>query len=346
MLDVRDKASLLMRGPLGRAALVELLGARPDVLTASVGFSLDGQLYTSKNSSGNATRSASSPLGSRVLNVEQDRSVAEFIHLFVEEHLPALDEILRDSPDVLRRIGETVEHYAYGPAEQWQPLRDALILAEDSISQIAEVIAARSDLAWWWEGMATQEQRWLGKPDVATPGLASTPETPIEPPNDAQRSWWWVTPVRRDLLRTTRSPIGPYPCVASVCRSGYESAQPDQLETWAVQIPESVKVYEVLCAEDWASLVKRYPRQCVNGRNSEWTRWTGSEGPWLLPDWDSVARDFDGVHVSLAGYLGGAFRALSVGDAKTVLVGWNPDETLWLRSGPVLSERLGVKGLS
>lgn len=346
MTVLHDKASLLIQGPLGRAALVELLGARPEVLTNDVGFSLGGQPYSSKNSSGDATRGTSLPLGSRVLSDEQDRSVAESIHLFVEEHLLALDEILMNSPDVLRRIGQTVEHYSYGPAEQWQPLREALILAENSISQIADVIAARSDLAWWWGGIATQEQRWLGESDDATPGLASTPETPIEPPNDAQRSWWWVTPVRRDLLRTTRGPIGPYPCVASVCRSGYESAQPDQLETWAVQIPPAVNIYEVLCAEDWVSLVERYPRPCVDGRNSEWTRWTGSEGPWLLPDWDSVARDFDGVHVSLAGYLGGAFRALSVGDAKTVLVGWNPDETLWLRSGPVLSERLEVSNLN
>jgi hypothetical protein len=339
MTEVRDKASLLMRGPLGRVALVELLGARPDALTTAVGFSLGGQPYSSRKSSGDATKGTSLPLGSDVLNVAQNLAVADSIHLLVEERLPALDEVLKNSPDVLRRIGQTVEHYAYGPAEQWQPLRDALVLAEDSISQIADVVAARSDLAWWWEGMSTQEQRWLGESEKM-PGSASTPKTPIEPRNDAQRGWWWVTPVRRDLLRTTRGPIGPYPCVASVCRSGYESAQPDQLDAWAVQLPPSVNIYEVLCAEDWASLVERYPRQCVDGRNSEWSRWTGSEGPWLLPDWDSVARDFDGVHVSLAGYLAGAFRALSVGNAKTVLIGWNPDETLWLRSAPVPLERL------
>lgn len=346
MFDIPDKASLLMRGPLGRAALVELLGARPDALTSAVGFSLGGHPYSSQNSSGDATRSTSLSPGSRVLSVEQDRSVAESIRLLVDENLPAFDENLMNSPDVLRRIGQTVEHYAYGPAEQWQPLREALIVAEDSISRIADVVAANAGLAWWWEGIATQEQRWLGEPDVVTPGSASMPQIPIEPPNDAQRSWWWVTPARSDLLRTTRGPIGPYLCVASVCRSGYGSAQPDQLEGWAVQIPESVEVYEVLCAEDWAGLVERYPRPCVDGRNSEWTRWTGSEGPWLLPDWDAVVRDFDGVHVSLAGYLGGAFRALSVGDAKTVLVGWNPDETLWLRNAPVLSERLEVHQLS
>ena len=333
-----------MRGPLGRAVLVDLMGARPDVLASDVGLSLGGQPYSVQRPASDRVIGASSSKRIEALGDEQNRQVARSINLLVEERLPTVKESLKNSPDVMRRVGETIEHYAYGPAELWQPFREALVLAQGSISHIAEAVAATSDLDWWWGKMSAQDQKWIGDPNETT-SLAPTPVKPIEPSSDEQRSWWWVSPVRSDLLRTTRGPVGPYTSVASICRSGYETAQCDRLETWAVQIPESVEVYEVLCAEDWVSLVENYPRPCVDGRNSEWTRWTRSEGPWLLPDWDSIARDFDGVHVSLAAYLASAFRALPAGEAQTVLIGWNPDETLWLRSRPVLWDRLEVHNL-
>lgn len=51
----------------------------------------------------------------------------------------------------------------------------------------------------------------------------------------------------------------------------------------------------------------------------------------MIPDWPRVAGDYDGVHLSVAGYLGTAGRAIDVGDGwASVLAGWNPDETVWL----------------
>ena len=45
---------------------------------------------------------------------------------------------------------------------------------------------------------------------------------------------------------------------------------------------------------------------------------------------DRKGGDWDGVHLSVAGYLATAGRALPVGKARTLLAGWNPDETYWL----------------
>ena len=56
-----------------------------------------------------------------------------------------------------------------------------------------------------------------------------------------------------------------------------------------------------------------------------------------MPRWSAIARDWDGVHLSVAGYLATAGRALPVGAARTLLGGWNPDETYWLTD--VLSPR-------
>jgi hypothetical protein len=69
----------------------------------------------------------------------------------------------------------------------------------------------------------------------------------------------------------------------------------------------------------------------------------------VIPDWSRVAEDFDGVHVSLAGYLRTAGAVVDVGDASfiedspsrptagdtdertaSLMAGWNPDTTYWL----------------
>lgn len=51
---------------------------------------------------------------------------------------------------------------------------------------------------------------------------------------------------------------------------------------------------------------------------------------WLIPDFTAAAADYDAIHLSVVGYLTTAGRALPVGDARTMLAGWNPDETWWL----------------
>jgi hypothetical protein len=50
-----------------------------------------------------------------------------------------------------------------------------------------------------------------------------------------------------------------------------------------------------------------------------------------MPDWPAVAEDWDAVHLSVAGYLTTAGRALAVDEGTaTVLAGWPPDATFWL----------------
>ena len=64
------------------------------------------------------------------------------------------------------------------------------------------------------------------------------------------------------------------------------------------------------------------------------TRW---DGRWLIPDFAAVAEDYDAVHLSVTGYLATAGQALPVGDARTLLAGWDPDQTYWLNDVLALS---------
>lgn len=78
------------------------------------------------------------------------------------------------------------------------------------------------------------------------------------------------------------------------------------------------------------ALVELYPLDVSLSRRHDWWRAMGRSGTWLIPDWVQVAADFDAVHLTVSAYLSTAGRALSVGDAATALVGWNPDQSFWL----------------
>jgi hypothetical protein len=50
---------------------------------------------------------------------------------------------------------------------------------------------------------------------------------------------------------------------------------------------------------------------------------------------------FDGVHVTIGGYVSACGLALPVGDGFTMLAGWVPDATLWLHDVTTSRRNLG-----
>jgi len=66
-----------------------------------------------------------------------------------------------------------------------------------------------------------------------------------------------------------------------------------------------------------------------------------NRGPWRLPDWELVMEHYDGVHVTVGGFLASRRLALPVGDGYTMLAGWIPGATLWLRDLAAVSRPLG-----
>jgi hypothetical protein len=91
-----------------------------------------------------------------------------------------------------------------------------------------------------------------------------------------------------------------------------------------------VRVMEIHTPEDWVRLVTTYPFEVSASRRQDWWRATGAREPLYLPDFQAIARDWDGIHVSTRGYLTTATRALPALGGCTVLAGWNPDQTWWL----------------
>ncbi|WP_159613416.1 hypothetical protein [Glutamicibacter sp. JC586] len=97
-----------------------------------------------------------------------------------------------------------------------------------------------------------------------------------------------------------------------------------------VDIPRSDKVLEISSAEQWVKLCQDHGIEVTWQKRHDWYHVTGRDGAWVIPDWLAVARNYDGVHLSIGAYLALAGECLSV-DTKfaTIMAGWDPDKTYW-----------------
>lgn len=107
---------------------------------------------------------------------------------------------------------------------------------------------------------------------------------------------------------------------------------------------DHARILEITATDDWAALCRDFPLEVTWSHRGDWYRTTGRDsreaGPWLIPDWSAVAQRWDAVHLTVAGYLNAATRCIAVPgtymatagkDAASVVAGWGPDVTYWLR---------------
>jgi|HubBroStandDraft_1064217.scaffolds.fasta_scaffold22569_3 hypothetical protein len=221
-------------------------------------------------------------------------------------------------------------------AEELKPVSDALITAA----------GARR----WWEGTILADQRfvaWDGCPplrgsDLETEVRAAMRELRPGCPDNLQPGFgseWWSIPSFAERSWTANEldsiwstgllyfsdAFGPRDDPAVLIANGEIPA------LWQMTFNASARVYEVGCPEDWGSLVDRFPCAVSRTHGYDWSRWGNAPGPWLLPDWENVMECYDGVHVSIGGYLLSCGLAIPVRNGYSMLVGWLPGATLWLR---------------
>ena len=239
-------------------------------------------------------------------------------------------------------------------AVYWQQPFDAAtdrVLADpavrDALLPVAEAITAAPGTRWWASPAAADSQRYaqfLGEHPLPEPRLSGAADllrtwradtladerSAHDRPDDPSAPWsghWWSSPALSGLPVTTRAlpGLGAVRLVLLEDSLGWQSAR-----CWPLAPRADARVYEVGAPDAWAELAGRYPLDVSRSRRHDWWRVTGWAGRWLMPDYAAVAADYDAVHVSVAGYLATAGRVLPVGDARTMLAGWEPDATWWL----------------
>ena len=251
--------------------------------------------------------------------------------------------------DLLGALAETVDR-----AQYWQPLDvDDEVLAQESVRTalvpLAAAIANTPSASWWqtpvdtvrqqhvqWldypatdvmdlSGAAAKLARWKASAGRAEERARSRPAA-VSAPFGGE---WWSTPALAGIPSTTRGLPGQGAAALALTE---DSCGWKQALLSPVAPLHGARIYEISGPQEWADLAARYPTNVSLTRRHDWWRITGEDTAWLIPDWQAVAADFDGVHLSVWGYLSTAGAALDagVGAAKTVLAGWGPDATFWL----------------
>ncbi|MFD4180224.1 hypothetical protein [Rhodococcus sp. NPDC058514] len=233
--------------------------------------------------------------------------------------------------------------YAADNAYYWQPPDEQdLMFARPEIVEalrpIARAVVASPHARWWSESADLANQRLVEKSDSRRDRSELPPR--IRPADDRLERWnmnvggeWWSTPmtVRGGVPATTRARtgLGALELLLEEDSMGWERAR-----VWPLRIHGAPRVYEITDPAAWVRLVDAYPF-AVPSRRSEWHHTTGVHHDWFIPDWAAVAVDYDAVHLTMTGYLGtpGIAIPLAAQSGATVLAGWDPDATFWLRSG-------------
>ena len=150
---------------------------------------------------------------------------------------------------------------------------------------------------------------------------------PLDPAAPYSGSWW-SSPVFTGALQTTVAIDGARNMRLGLVEDAFDW---HRLLIWRVAIGGAPRIFEITGPMKWADLVTSYPLAVTASRRHDWYRATGEVHDWSIPDWAAVAADYDAVHLTMWGYLTTPGMAIPAAGGATVLAGWNPDTTYWLR---------------
>lgn len=328
----------LLAGPRGRRLCLEWARRLDQEQAGTYGsplhlalFQVAGEL---RPSDGSATATAST-----------ERSGSASAHAPIPEQIPRLiDHVVPRPPsqrETLLLLAETV-----GTAMYWQPpWEEDLIAARATVRKalvpVAEAIADARTTGWWTEPLEAGRQ-WATQPawpqELGTPPAPPAASAPgiLQNADEDVSGHWWSTPPGW-LSSSTRyledfGPVGLWVVE--------DSMDPDLTIATHLRTPDDCHVAEITCAQDWIDLCAAFPCDVSASRRGVWGEATGREGGWVMPDWLAAADSgIDAVHLTVGGYLAAAGRALPITSTQaTVLGGWNPDATYWLRTIPAASQ--------
>jgi predicted nuclease of predicted toxin-antitoxin system len=345
------RADLLLNSPLGRQFILQCLGAQFRMkLFGALGLGLPPGVGVISSDP-----TYRSPEPSRTWQEVGPDEVSALLASAVGEgewrHVLGLDEL--DLLALLARTTSSFGHMGRDEAE-WS----LTALAREELRPIAQALMAAPSTQRWWEDVRRHDQRvlwWEGTHHLSGAAVeervreemaeaAAQNEGGLErgrrPLDDTTLvgASWWSMPF---ALCTTGS-FGDVPSIALVhFTSMFLPHGEHRADVLSMQISADARVLEVRSPLQWAELVRRFPRDVTGTHDGEWRQWGGVSGPWVLPAWDEVMEEWDGVHVTIGGYVASCGIALPVDGAYTMLAGWIPDGTVWLRDVTVGERLLG-----
>lgn len=181
---------------------------------------------------------------------------------------------------------------------------------------VRSALRNNDNMAWWDTPIDRAAQRvveWLeDAPAPLGQGNLSEDlsEWALQASQENGNGPWWSAPLAPSVIRTSRSTqFAPaVHLVADEDDMGRESARIHV----ASPIPPGTRIYEVSSAADWVALVDSAPLDVSVSRDENWGERAPEYRPfplparrsrrpataWWLPNWASLASEFDGIHLT------------------------------------------------
>ncbi|AIY00161.1 hypothetical protein ART_0562 [Arthrobacter sp. PAMC 25486] len=233
---------------------------------------------------------------------------------------PDGDDVLAATPKMRRALRRFAQLLADSPHTQWwtPPTDPAGQWAVTFFDDPPRPPPAR-------KGAAETLEQW--RLDVNSEELRSATDRPSDPTANFSGAWWSRPP--SGLASSTRSLGAHGPAGLWLVEDGFGETEAaiEQLHA-----PHGARIFEIDSPAAWAQLCREHSLEVTAAKRHDWYRTTGRIGSWVMPDWSRFQEKYDGVHLTMGGYLTTAGVVIPVDDGRaSVLAGWDPDATYWLR---------------
>lgn len=214
---------------------------------------------------------------------------------------------------------------ALADTNYWQSDRASVqgehLAAGPLLLPVAEYLCALPGTAWWFASSVTRRQLLARLPNgpighVPAPSVSRPPD---KQERYAQAPGWGVE------TSTLFDDVSSYLVAESECMGDIGPLRLPA-ERVALMPRGDARVYSVTTPEDWHHLATTYRAREPGGLSED----------VIVPDFSSVASDWDGVHLSFAGVLACDQVRVETAAGVTELQSWEAEQTVWLR--PVFAD--------
>lgn len=240
-------------------------------------------------------------------------------------HATRAAQLRHDAARLLTELHERLDNWPYRLADQ----QAAAAYPADALQRIAAYLATAPAARWWWSALDRRSQTWISEDPAVT-------HTKIPHVTNYANRFDQTAPAAAVTTSTRLPPALPASRLLWDYGASY-ARRPSSadLRAWDLKVKPDARVYEIHSPRDWVALVDRYvshrPDAALNLHVER--AWPAQRVKAVLTvDWRAMAQDYDGVHMSVAGWLTAMSHVLEVPDkGYTVCEGWPSESTMWFR---------------
>lgn len=204
---------------------------------------------------------------------------------------------------------------ALGP---WRPGHDEAVRVAlergGRLGELARGLVSQSAAGWWSEPIDRGAQVWVGEDGFPAAGEAGVTGSDPRWEGYAERPVGWrVTSTIRDGVSSLEAAV----------THGVGDWNFGRVRRGVVEpIGSKARVFEVNGPSDWHELCRAHP--AMNGDAAS----PAGVGA-LVPDWVSVAEQWDGVHLTLLGMLTTPLVRVTSEAGSSMMWSWGAEQTIW-----------------